>query len=112
MAAFQAGCTSGTDQTSPSPQLLSTPHFQYEIDILLQAALSQNTHRAYQAGFNSYHYFCTQYWQYCIWPPSLEYVVQFVAYLSAKGLSYASVRSYLAGLSYFTNLQGFQAPTD
>lgn len=39
-------------------------------------------------------------------------MVQFVAYLSAKGLSYATVRSYLAGLSYVTKLQGFQDPTD
>lgn len=99
-------------KTSPSPQLLSTPHFQYEIDRLLHAAHSENTHRAYQAGFNSYHYFCTQYGHNCIWPPSLESVVQFVAYLSAKGLSYATVRSYIAGLSYFTKLQGFQDPTD
>lgn len=42
----------------------------------------------------------------------LQSLVQFVAYLSAKGLSYATVRSYLAGLSYFTKIQGFQDPTD
>lgn len=47
-----------------------------------------------------------------MWPPSLESVVQFVAYLSAKSLSYATVRSYLAGLSYFTKLQGYKDPTD
>lgn len=39
-------------------------------------------------------------------------MVQFVGYLSAKGLSYATVRSYLAGLSYLTKLQDFQDPTD
>lgn len=93
---------------SPTPFNTSFPIW----DRLLHAALSENTHRAYQAGFNSYHYFCTQYGHNCIWPPSLESVVQFVAYLSAKGLSYATVRSYLAGLSYFTKLQGFQDPTD
>ena len=112
MAAFSTGCSSSTDPTIDSPRRFSAPHLQIEIPLLLQAPLSENTQKtyAYQTGLQAYYEFSHSA-QYNIWPPTSDSVVQFVAYLSVKGLSYATVRSYL-GVSYYTKLQGHQDLTN
>ena len=99
MAAFSTGCSSSKDQIID--RRFSAPHLQVEIALLLQAALSENTHKTYKTGLQVYYEFGRSA-KYNIWPPASD----FVAYLSMKGLSYATVRSYLAGVSYYTKFQG------
>ena len=84
-------------------------HLQVEIASLLKAALSENTHKTYQTGFQAYYEF-VQNEQYNIWPPTSDSLVQFVAYLSVKGLSNATVRSYLAGVYYYAKTQRSPRP--
>ena len=45
------------------------------------------------------------------WPPSLEQIVQFIGFMSAKGLSDAAARTYIAGMSYKLKLQNYPDET-
>ena len=90
MKEFSTDCSSSTDPTIDSSRRFSAPHLQVAIASLLQAVLSKNTHKTYQTGLQDYYEFDRSA-QYNVWPPTLDSVVKFLAYLSVKSLSYATV---------------------
>ena len=69
------------------------------------ASTAPNTLATYKQGLNCYNAFCVEVQGKCIWPPSLNDVVQFVAYMSLKALSFATAKAYLAGISYYCKTQ-------
>lgn len=45
------------------------------------------------------------------WPPQVDHIVNFIAFLSSKGLSYSTAKCYLAGVSFHLQISGFSDPT-
>ena len=41
-----------------------------------------------------------------LWPPPLEHVVQFIGYMSVKGLGESTARTYVAGIAYHLKING------
>ena len=41
-----------------------------------------------------------------LWPPPLEHVVQFIGYMSVKGLGESTARTYVSGIAYHLNING------
>lgn len=55
--------------------------------------------------------FCSSYLPKQVWPPSPATLVDFVSYLSLTKLSPNTVKSYIAGISYYNKLHGFPDTT-
>lgn len=42
-----------------------------------------------------------------LWPPPLEQIIQFVGYMSARGLGESTAKTYLSGISYYLKLYNY-----
>lgn len=71
-----------------------------EVDKLFHASQAPNTWKTYDTGLKSFLRFRDIYELEQMWPPRLDHVVNFVAYMSAKGLSYTTARSYITAISF------------
>ena len=111
MGKISSRSTGSRPSSIANPLILHKPHLQSELNKLLDASISQNTHRAYNAGVQAYHKFCSESQIPECWPPNLPALVQFLLHLSFKGLAYSTARSYIAALSYQCKLQGVYDPT-
>ncbi|XP_078322501.1 uncharacterized protein LOC111113080 isoform X1 [Crassostrea virginica] len=79
---------------------------------LLEAAVSQNTHQSYRTAmsvFQKYHQ-CT-FSTSPKFPTTVSQVIYFVAWLHQQGKSYNTINTYLAGLSYYHQVNAFTDPT-
>ena len=111
MGQISSGSTQSRSFSTANPFCLHKPHLQSEFNKLLNAAVSENTHRSHNAGLNAYYKFCSEQQLVQNWPPNLSSVVQFILHLSLKGLAYSTARTYIAALSYYCKLQRFHDPT-
>jgi hypothetical protein len=73
--------------------------------------LADNTKRLYDTAVKSFQTFRKTQLLNQIWPPPPEQLVDFVAYLSFTNLSPNTVKSYIAGISYFNKIHGFTDTT-
>ena len=80
---------------------------QHEADRLIEASLSQNTAKTYDTGLSVFHQFSKTHGFEVVWPPSLEEIVQFVAYMSLKNLSPNTAKSYISAVGYKCKISGF-----
>ena len=78
---------------------------------MLHASCAQKTHEAYNQGMKCFEVFQMQFNFEKEWPPSLEQIVHFIGFMSAKGLSDATARTYNAGMSYKLKLQNYPDET-
>lgn len=68
---------------------------------LLKASLATyNTTNAYRVGLERFRAFRLELALSTDWPPHVSHIVLFIAYLSLKGLAYATARSYLNAVSF------------
>ena len=67
---------------------------------LIDASLSENTRAAYDRGIKFFDEFRSKYSLVQKWPPHLNDLVSYVADLSLRGISAATVRMYLSGIGY------------
>ncbi|XP_048733030.1 uncharacterized protein LOC125649499 [Ostrea edulis] len=91
--------------------ILSTHDLQLRSQELLDCALSANTKKLYDSAVKAYHMFCSSYLPKQVWPPSPATLVDFVSYLSLTKLSPNTVKSYIAGISYYNKLHVFPDTT-
>lgn len=80
--------------------------------MLLQASLFMNTASVYCQGLQSFFNFRHQFSFQQFWPPPVEHIINYNAYLSESGIAFSSAKCYLAGLSYVVNINGWQNPMD
>lgn len=69
--------------------------------------MSFNTIKTYETGLTAFTHFLQMQGFDDNWPPKLETVVQFLAYLSLKSLSANTARSYISAISYKCKVSGF-----
>ena len=111
MVSVPAVGTLGRRLTRSSTGIIHDVDLFGEVNRLLDAAVSENTKRAYASGTRSFDEFRSVYNRSLDWPPSLQDVVDFIAHLSAGLLAPSTVRSYISAVSYRCKIQGFVDPT-
>lgn len=62
--------------------------------------MSKNTKLAYDTGLTAFQKFRLEHKFQNVWPPSLEHIVQFIAYLSLKEFSSATARLYVSAIGF------------
>ena len=93
----------------PSTPIIPQRHLQFEFNKLLEASVSENTHKSHRAGMEAYYKACEL--LHCqAWPPTLNSIVQFVLHSSRSGLAFSTVRSYLYAISYQCKLNQIYDP--
>ena len=79
---------------------------QFEIDRLLRASTAESTQETYDRGLTLFATFRSEFQLQSSWPPPLDQVVQFVAYMSVKGLAWSTARTYLMGIAFKCKVSG------
>lgn len=67
---------------------------------LLQNSVSKNTMNVYETALSSFTSFRTSFQIEDTWPPPLDHLINYIAFLSKKGYSYKTAKSYLSGINY------------
>ena len=106
----KTGADSKTRPGTHSTQLCQ-PGLQSEVDKLLGAAISTNTAAVYRTGKTAFDNFRSKTELPLTWPPPVDHIVNFIAYLSIEGFSDATARSYIAAISYYCKLHHNEDPT-
>ncbi|XP_062616410.1 uncharacterized protein LOC134278099 [Saccostrea cucullata] len=104
-------------EAGPPCRLLSLPSssgilepFEQEVEQLLSASVSHNTQEIYQKGLDSFAQFRKKFNLTEVWPPPIDQLINYIAYLSSKGTTYSTAKTYLAGLSFNIKLGNFPDP--
>ncbi|XP_062573986.1 uncharacterized protein LOC134235834 [Saccostrea cucullata] len=113
ISAFSVTCTPSRLGANINSRVLSNHHLQTEFDRLVQSSISAKTRLAYQTGLVEFDCFRLSCGLHLIWPPDEKQIIEFVASYSLKGLSSATVRTYLSGtcISFKCKLIGNRDPT-
>lgn len=74
-------------------------------------SVAENTVQSYSVGLKRFSQFRILHNLPERWPPEVDHVIQFVAYLSISKLSHASVRLYLSAISFHCKALGSEDPT-
>ena len=77
-----------------------------ETDRLLMASLAPNTRHAYDSGIRAYSEFRLSLGLIVSWPPSVKDFTDFISYLSLKGASPSTARSYVSGIGFKCKVEG------
>lgn len=105
MGKIQVPGSAGRQDSSPFTSGIVVP-LRPHVECLLEAAISKNTASTYQKGINSFETFCTKHNFIFCWPPPLDHIINYIAYLHANKVSYSTTRCYLSGISYKLQLEG------
>ncbi|XP_041377324.1 LOW QUALITY PROTEIN: uncharacterized protein LOC121389741 [Gigantopelta aegis] len=111
VATIPAVSTQCTSSATEHPRPLLGVDLQSEVDRLLRASLSTNTHKAHDTGLASFTRFLGRYQLREVWPPPVDNIVNFIALLSISGLSDATARAYTEAISFKCKMLGLQDPT-
>ncbi|XP_056001729.1 uncharacterized protein LOC130048715 [Ostrea edulis] len=93
-----------SDAYPASPRNLAS--LSQEANRLFQASVAPKTRQTYNTAYEIFNQFRYHLQLPVIWPAPLEHIVQFLAYLSLKGRSPSSLRTYISGLSHIFKIQG------
>lgn len=80
--------------------------FQVEFNTLVSASLAENTKFVYENAKRVFEDFRVQFKFNSVWPPPLAHLVNFVLHLSNKKIAPSTVRTYIAGLSFYSKCFG------
>lgn len=84
------------------------PTFVDHVEKLVQSSLSTNTTNAFEKAVQAFQLFRAQFSLQHTWPRTVDQLMNFLAYLFARNLSFSTAKSYLAGLGFFLQLYGYQ----
>lgn len=84
--------------------------YEKEVEKLLDASVAPNTRTVYQKGIDLFMQFRGLYNLQDIWPPSVDQIINFIAFLSSKSISYSTAKTYLAGISFSLKLSNLPDP--
>ena len=85
--------------------------FRLEVDKLIKASVASNTLNMYNKGLENFNNIRIKHMPENSWPPKVDHIVNSIAFLSSKGLSYSTAKCYLAGVSFHLQISGFSDPT-
>lgn len=85
--------------------------FVSEANKLLEASLSQNTWKTYENGIGLFLKFRQEFSLNEIWPPPVNHLASFIAYLAYNSYSASTARAYISSLSFSLKYQDLQDTT-
>lgn len=100
MAAIQEVRTNGKHFSRANTRTISQHDLQLQINNLLATPISNNTKKSYETGLRAFENFRLDLGYQQIWPPPLDHVVQFIAFLSCKDYTYSTARAYVSAISF------------
>lgn len=100
MGKIQTVSTRGKGPGRANSTRFSADDLQFQVDKLFQASLSKNTKLAYDTGLTAFQKFRLEHKFQNVWPPSLEHIVQFIAYLSLKEFSSDTARLHVSAIGF------------
>ncbi|CAG2246756.1 unnamed protein product [Mytilus edulis] len=77
------------------PQSFSSSDLKFESNKLLTASISPNTSDTYETAVRSFDQFRSSHGHAIVWPPSLNVICNFIAYLSVRGYAPSTAKSYI-----------------
>ena len=98
--------TRGRRISNQNTNTICRDDIQFEIDRLLRASTAESTQETYDRGLTLFATFRSEFQLQSSWPPPLDQVVQFVAYMSVKGLAWSTARTYLMGIAFKCKVSG------
>ena len=98
--------TRGRQISNQNTYTVCRDDIQFEIDRLLRASTAESTQETYDRGLTLFATFRYEFQLLSSWTPSLDQVVQFVAYMSVKGLAWSTARTYLVGIAFQCKVSG------
>jgi hypothetical protein len=91
---------------------ISQSLIQSEVSRLLTASNSSNTLATYKTGLVAFNKFRDGSDVACTWPPPVEQIVSFIAYLSLQGYAESTAMAYIASIRYECKIQGLDGSTN
>ena len=88
MGEVSAGSPISRSTIAGGPSTISVVDIQAEAKRLLNASLTVNTVKAYDTGLKALHTFRQTFGLAQVWPPSVQELTSFIAYLSLSKYSY------------------------
>ena len=77
---------------------------------LIDASLSNNTKVKYDKALGVFKNFRLQFNLPLSWPPSVDHVINFLAFLASRNLTHSTAKVYLSALSYNLQVHGLDNP--
>lgn len=84
--------------------------FKGHVNHLIEASLSDNTKIAYDKAIVVFNDFRLQFQLPPFWPPPVDHIINFVAFLASKNLSHSTANVYLSALSHSLQVHGLDNP--
>ena len=84
--------------------------FEGHVNYLIDASLSNNTKVAYDKAVDVFKDFRLQFNLPQSWPPSVDHVINFLAFLASRNLTHSTAKVYLSALSYNLQVHGLDNP--
>ena len=92
-------------ETRASTSSIPISDLKVEAHRLVNAALAKNTIDSYKVGISRFEAFRSQHGFEKCWPPTVEQLSLFLAYLSLQSLSHKTARLYLCAVGYQCKIQ-------
>ena len=90
----------------PYSGILSNADLETEACRLLSASIAPKTHDTYLAGKNAFDRFRSEFHKTLDWPPTVQQIAEFIAYLSAIKLAPNTAKAYVSAISFQCKLMG------
>ena len=103
--------TASVGSSTRNSRPISILDLQSESNRLLDASLADNTKAAYGTGLESFERFRSQYKLPKVWPPSVNSLTLYIAWLSLQGLSYRTANLYIKSLGFQCKIKGLEDVT-
>lgn len=82
-----------------------------EVERLLTASMSVNTHNTYRTGMQAFEQFRRSQGLPSSWPPLDVHLNMFIAQLLLQGFKHATAKSYISAISYYCKVYYKADPT-
>ena len=79
---------------------------------MISASLADNTVKSYATAVSKFDMFRSQYNLSNSWPPMIDDLINFIAYLSTQGYKSSTARSYVAGISFYIRINNWPDPSE
>ncbi len=73
--------------------------------------MAEKSHKVHQTGLDSFNRFTAEFDLESIFPVPVDYIVQFIAFLSVRGYATKTIQSYVAAISYWHKISNVADPT-
>ena len=93
------------------PMQISATSIDNRIEQILNASMSANTAKSYSSALDIFKNFRVQQCRQATWPPNVNEIMDFIAYLSITGCAPSTIKSYISAISYYCKINNLYDAT-